>query len=33
VECDPSSLTVGMALRVTYEDRTDDLTVPVFVPA
>jgi uncharacterized OB-fold protein len=33
VECDPTSLTVGMALRVTYEDRTDDVTVPVFVPA
>ena len=33
VECDPTSLTVGMALRVSYEDRTDDVTVPVFVPA
>ena len=33
VACDPASLTVGMALRVTYEDRTDDVTVPVFAPA
>jgi hypothetical protein len=33
VDCDPGSLTVGMALRVSYEDRTDEVTVPVFVPA
>jgi uncharacterized OB-fold protein len=33
VDCDPTALTVGMALRVTYEDRTDDVTVPVFAPA
>jgi len=33
VECDPGALAVGMALRVAYEDRTDELTVPVFTPA
>jgi uncharacterized protein len=33
VECDPGALAVGMALRVAYEDRTDEVTVPVFTPA
>jgi uncharacterized OB-fold protein len=33
VECDPDTLAVGMALRVAYRDLTDEVTVPVFVPA
>ena len=33
VECDPDTLEVGMALRVTYRDLTDEVTIPVFVPA
>jgi uncharacterized OB-fold protein len=33
VDCDPDTLDVGMALRVTYRDLTDEVTVPVFVPA
>jgi uncharacterized OB-fold protein len=33
VECDPATLAVGMALRVAYEARTDEVTVPVFIPA
>ena len=33
VDCDPETLAVGMALRVAYEDRTDEVTVPVFIPA
>ena len=33
VECEPGALAVGMALRVAYEDRTDEVTVPVFIPA
>jgi uncharacterized protein len=33
VDCEPAALTVGMALRVAYEDRTDEVTVPVFTPA
>lgn len=33
VDCDTEGLEVGMALRVAYRDLTDDVTVPVFVPA
>ena len=33
VGCAPDRLEVGMALRVTYERLTDEVTVPVFVPA
>ncbi len=33
VDCDADTLEVGMALRVRYEDLTDEVTVPVFVPA
>jgi uncharacterized OB-fold protein len=33
VGCAPDTLAVGMTLRVAFEDRTDELTVPVFVPA
>jgi uncharacterized protein len=32
VDCDPVELTVGMALRVAFEVRSSDVTVPVFVP-
>jgi hypothetical protein len=33
VECDPAALKIGMPLQVTFEARTDDVTVPVFRPA
>lgn len=33
VDCDADALTVGMALTVTFEQRTDDVSVPVFRPA
>lgn len=33
VGCAPDDLAIGMALRVDYEARTDELTVPVFRPA
>jgi hypothetical protein len=33
VDCDPGRLQVGMAVQVTFEQRTDDVTVPVFTPA
>ena len=33
VDCDPESLTIGMALQVAFEQRSDDVTVPVFRPA
>ena len=33
VGCEPDALEIGMPLRVTFEDRGDDLTVPVFRPA
>ena len=33
VECDFDALAIGMALEVTFEERTDDVTVPVFRPA
>ena len=32
VDCDPDDLRIGMALAVTFEQRTDDVTVPVFRP-
>lgn len=32
VNCEPDALEVGMALQVTYERRTDEITVPVFEP-
>jgi uncharacterized OB-fold protein len=32
VDCDHDALAVGMDLTVTYEQRTDDVTVPVFRP-
>jgi len=33
VGCEPDGLKVGMDLVVTFEQRTDDVTVPVFQPA
>ena len=33
VECDHDALKIGMPLQVTFERRTDDVTVPVFRPA
>ena len=33
VDCEPDDLAIGMALDVTFERRTDDLTVAVFRPA
>jgi uncharacterized protein len=33
VGCDPSALKIGMPLEVTFEERTDEVTVPVFRPA
>jgi uncharacterized OB-fold protein len=33
VDCEFNELKVGMALRVTYRELTDEVTVPVFVPA
>lgn len=32
VDCDPADLRIGMELVVTFEQRTDDLTVPLFRP-
>lgn len=32
VDCDPDRLRVGMEVEVCFEQRTDDLTVPVFRP-
>ncbi len=32
VDCDFDDLTVGMHLDVTFEHRTDDVTLPVFRP-
>lgn len=33
VNCDPEALSVGMPLRVAFEERTGEWTVPVFEPA
>ena len=33
VDCEPNALAIGMPLTVAFEDRGDDLTVPVFRPA
>lgn len=32
VGCDPSELHVGMQLSVAFEERADDVTIPVFQP-
>lgn len=33
VDCQPEALRIGMALRVTFQRRTDELTLPMFRPA
>jgi uncharacterized OB-fold protein len=33
VDCDPAALHVGMAVRVTYQEITPELTAPMFRPA
>jgi uncharacterized OB-fold protein len=32
VGCDPAKITIGMPVRVAFEDRTEEITVPVFRP-
>lgn len=32
VDCDAEALAIGMALHVAFEQRSDDITVPVFRP-
>jgi uncharacterized OB-fold protein len=33
VGIEPDQVTIGMPVRVKFERRADDMTVPVFVPA
>jgi hypothetical protein len=33
VVSDPDSLTIGMAVTVTFDDVTDQVTLPKFTPA
>src|SRR5687768_2326040 len=33
IDCEPDDLAIGLPLRVTFEQRTDTVTVPVFRPA
>lgn len=33
VDCDPESVTIGMAVTVTFDDVTDEVTLPKFRPA
>ena len=33
VDCDPESVAIGMAVSVTFDDVTDDVTLPKFRPA
>ena len=33
VDCDPAMLTVGMAVQVTYQEITPEITAPMFRPA
>lgn len=33
VECDPESVTIGMAVEVTFNDVSEDVTLPMFRPA
>jgi uncharacterized OB-fold protein len=33
VECDPADVHIGMAVEVTFEDVTDEISLPVFRPA
>lgn len=33
VECEPERVTIGMAVAVTFEDRSKDISIPKFRPA
>ncbi len=33
VDCDPETVKVGMAVQVTYDDVTEEVTLPMFRPA
>jgi uncharacterized OB-fold protein len=33
VDCDPESVTIGMAVTVTFDDVTEEVTLPKFRPA
>ena len=33
VECEPGDVSIGMPVQVTFEDVTDDVTLPKFKPA
>ena len=33
VDCDPESVTIGMAVEVCFDDVTDEVTLPKFRPA
>jgi uncharacterized protein len=33
VDCDPGALRIGMALRVTFQELSPEISAPVFVPA
>ena len=33
VECEPERVTIGMAVAVTFEDWSEDVSVPKFWPA
>ena len=33
VQCDPETVRIGMAVTVTFEDVTDEITLPQFRPA
>ena len=32
VDCEPNDLSIGLQVQVTFEDCTDDISLPVFVP-
>jgi hypothetical protein len=33
VDCDPGSVRIGMAVTVTFDDVTEEVTLPKFRPA
>ena len=33
VDCEPNDLSIGLQVQVTFEDCTDDISLPVFVPS
>ena len=33
IDIEPEEIEIGMAVELTYDDRTDDLTLPVFRPS